>query len=166
MKNLTIKEAKKEDLPIILRLYSYLDLEDSDPILPQEKAASIFNRIASYPFYHIYLAFLDDEPVGTFSILVMDNLGHGGRPIAILENIVVEEAFRGKGIGTVMVHYAMNVAKEKGCYKIMFSSNRNRHRAHKFYERLGFKIHGYSYEIEEIGDVPKFTGTSGSSDLP
>jgi predicted GNAT family acetyltransferase len=42
----------------------------------------------------------------------------------------------------------MDRCKESGCYKLMLSSNIKRDLAHQFYEKLGFKKHGYSFTIE------------------
>jgi len=44
--------------------------------------------------------------------------------------------------------FAMNYCQSKGCYKLALSSNLNREEAHRFYERLGFKKHGYSFSVE------------------
>jgi GNAT superfamily N-acetyltransferase len=53
-----------------------------------------------------------------------------------------------KGIGKTMMKFALKQAKEKGCYKMTLSSNLKRERAHKFYESLGFKKHGFSFLME------------------
>jgi GNAT superfamily N-acetyltransferase len=55
---------------------------------------------------------------------------------------------QGQGIGTSMMEYAIELCKEKGCYKAALSSNIKREAAHRFYESLGFKKHGYSYLID------------------
>jgi len=46
-----------------------------------------------------------------------------------------------------MMH-AMDLARHAGCYKLALSSNQKRHRAHAFYESLGFQKHGYSFQIQ------------------
>jgi GNAT superfamily N-acetyltransferase len=47
-----------------------------------------------------------------------------------------------------MMHHAMALAREAGCYKLVLSSNQKRERAHAFYESLGFQRHGFSFSIE------------------
>jgi GNAT superfamily N-acetyltransferase len=44
--------------------------------------------------------------------------------------------------------YAMDICRAKGCYKLVLSSNQKREDAHRFYEKLGFTKHGYSFLIE------------------
>jgi GNAT superfamily N-acetyltransferase len=143
---LTLREATESDLLAILSLYSQLG-EDDGSVLELKDAVSIFNRMKAYPDYRIYLALLDGNIVGTFALLVMDNLGHRGTPGGILEDVVVDETVRGKGIGKQMMNYAHELCQQKGCYKMAFSSNRNREAAHRFYESLGFSRHGYSFSI-------------------
>jgi GNAT superfamily N-acetyltransferase len=47
-----------------------------------------------------------------------------------------------------MVRQAIELCRDKGCYKLALSSNSRRSRAHAFYESLGFKRHGYSFVAE------------------
>lgn len=144
---LRIREASAIDLPALLGLYAQLGMDDGQ-VLPVEKAEKILLRISEYPDYRIYLAELDAEAVGTFGLLIMDNLGHMGTPSAVLEDVVVAESCRGEGVGQQMMAYATALCREKGCYKFFFSSNINRTDAHRFYENLGFEKHGYSFYLD------------------
>ena len=42
---------------------------------------------------------------------------------------------------------AHNICRSHGCYKMALSSNLRRKDAHQFYEHLGFKQHGVSYNL-------------------
>jgi len=141
--NLNIREATESDLPVLLALYAQLG-EDDGRALTVEQARAIFRRMAAYPDYRVYLAELDGEPVGTFALLVMDNLGHLGAPSAILEDVVVDVDCRGLGIGQQMMDFATGLCRRKGCYKFFFSSTA----AHRFYENLGFRRHGFSFYLD------------------
>jgi GNAT superfamily N-acetyltransferase len=112
-------------------------------------AASVrrFARIAAYPDYAVYLAEEEGVPVGTFSLLVMDNLAHGGAPEGVVENVVVAEGRRRQGIGHAMMRFAMDRCAEAGCYKLVLSSNVRREDAHRFYQDLGFIQHGLSFSV-------------------
>jgi GNAT superfamily N-acetyltransferase len=141
---LTVREASEADLPAVLSLYAQLG-EDDGSVLGVEEARVIFHRMQSYPDYRIYLAESEGRAVGTFALLIMDNLGHHGARSAILEDVVVDNTLRGQGIGKEMMIFARQICLDKGCYKMTFSSNRNREAAHRFYESLGFVRHGYSF---------------------
>lgn len=68
--------------------------------------------------------------------------------------LAVDPAWQGHGVGNMMIHYTLEVARQKGCYKAALSSNLKRERAHAFYESLGFERHGYSFRvsIQRSGD--------------
>jgi GNAT superfamily N-acetyltransferase len=87
------------------------------------------------------------EVVGTFALLIMHNLGHRGAPSAIVEDVAVAPEWQNRGVGRVMMEFAMWRSREARCYKLALSSNRKRVKAHRFYEALGFQRHGYSYVV-------------------
>jgi ribosomal protein S18 acetylase RimI-like enzyme len=142
-----IREAGESDLPLILPLYSQLGMDDGS-VLTLEEARKLFQRLQSYPDYKLFIAAAGGEILGVFAMIIMDNLGHRGAPSALVEDVVVRQEWRQRGIGREMMRFAMNRAREKGCYKLVLSSNKNREEAHRFYENLGFQKHGYSFLVE------------------
>ena len=144
--SLQIRAATEADLQSILDLY--LEIEDDSRVLSIEKARSIFARMQSYPDYKVYVAMLGGSIVGTFALLIMDNLAHMGAPSGVLEDVVVHRDWRGKGVGKQMVQFAMDRCGERGCYKLALSSNLKRKAAHRFYDDLGFQRHGYSFVVQ------------------
>lgn len=144
---LVMRVALQSDLPDVLELYAQLGQDDGS-ILDLSEATRIFKIMKTYPDYRVYLAVLDEKTVGTFTLLIMDNIAHKGAKSAVLEDVVVSETMRGKGVGTLMMDYAGKLAKQKGCYKLAFSSNKNRTDTHRFYEKLGFERHGISFLME------------------
>jgi len=141
-----IREAKAEDLQGVLRVYREAGL-DTCQNLSQSESLAILKRIEQYPNYKVFVAEIDGQVVGTFALLIIDNLGHGGARSGLVEAVGVLPSFQGKGIGKEMMQSAMNRCKDHGCYKMMLSSNETRTNAHKFYESLGFTRHGFSYRI-------------------
>lgn len=142
-----ITKAMREDLSVILSLLEMLEVS-SRKTLPLEHAERIFSRISQYPNYDIFVARINDEIVGCFSLLIMDNLAHGGLPSAIVEDVIVAPTWQRKGIGTRMMQCAVERSQAAKCYKLVLSSNMTREVAHCFYEKFGFKIHGYSFDLK------------------
>ena len=142
-----VRKASAADIPAVLRLYAQPDLDDGN-VLPVDQAVALFDRFARYPDYTLYVAEQDREIVGSFALLVMDNLGHLGAPSGIVEDVVVAPARQGGGIGAAMMRFAIAHCRQKRCYKLVLSSNAKRVRAHAFYESLGFERHGYSFRID------------------
>ncbi|OGD87235.1 hypothetical protein A2870_03510 [Candidatus Curtissbacteria bacterium RIFCSPHIGHO2_01_FULL_41_11] len=85
--------------------------------------------------------------VATATIFYLPIPTHG-KPYALLEGIVVDENQRGKGIGTALSKKIIEMAKEKNCYKIIFTSGMDRADIHKFYESLGFKKWGLEFRMD------------------
>ncbi len=147
---ITIREAGEADLPAILQLYAQPEMDDGD-VLPLDTARDIFRQFSSYPHYVLYVAEHEGRIAGSYALLVMDNLGHLGARSAIVEDVVVDPAVHSQGLGQAMMRHALAEARLSGCYKLMLSSNAKRHRAHAFYEALGFERHGYSFRVDLDG---------------
>lgn len=147
-RDLEIREAREADLEGVLELMGQLGQDDGS-VLDAAGARAVFDRMRGYPDYRLYVAVAGGRVLGAFALLVMDNLGHRGAPSGIVEDVVVREEWRGRGIGSAMMRSAMDLCRARGCYKIVLSSNRNRADAHRFYRSLGFREHGYSFAVEE-----------------
>jgi GNAT superfamily N-acetyltransferase len=158
MSQLSFRAATAEDLPTVLSLLNILNTAD-DEALSLPEAEAIFTRIRTYPQYVIWLVERGQRLVGTYSLVVIDNLGHRGAPEALVENVAVAEGMRGAGIGAAMMRHAMNKAHESGCYKLVLSSNEARTDAHAFYDKLGFERHGISFRV----DIPAHQSSADES---
>lgn len=143
---ISIVEAVESDLVFVLEMYESV-LDKGKKVLNLNDAKKLFVKFGQYPDYHLYIAKINTKIVGSFALLIMDNLAHFGTPSAIVEDVVVSENNQNKGIGKKMMEFAIQKAREKGCYKMVLSSNLVRTDAHRFYERLGFEKHGYSFKI-------------------
>jgi len=138
------RQASIADLPDILRLYAQPAL-DNGKVLSMADAKNILRRLENYPDYHLYVALKNSRVVGTFALLIMDNLVHAGTPSAVIEAVAVDPSWQHQGVGTYMMRYALCLCQQKGCDKATLSSSLSRPRAHRFYQSLGFELHGYSF---------------------
>ena len=150
---LQMRPAMESDLEKILDLYAQTEFDAGD-VLPLPAAKHVFERFADYPDYTLYVAEHGGEIVGTFALLVMHNLGHLGAPSAIVEDVAVAPTLQRHGIGNAMMQFALGLCRDKGCYKLMLSSNAKRERAHAFYESLGFERHGFSFRLDFARGAP------------
>lgn len=144
--SIEIRIATEPDLPAILNLYRQPDLDDGIT-LSIEQAKAILERIHQYPNYQFYVAELNGVVVGTFALLIMDNLLHLGCPSGIVEAVAVAPEAQGQGIGKAMMQFALEQCRRARCYKLALSTNLKRIHAHAFYESLGFTKHGFSYVV-------------------
>jgi len=58
---------------------------------------------------------------------------------SIIEDVIVDNAARGLGIGEALMKRAIEIAKEKGAQNISLTSNPMREAANRLYLRVGFK---------------------------
>ena len=142
----SVREATEDDLPQVLQLYAQPSVNDGE-VLRLEDARDLLKRFAAYPDYKLYVATLDAKVVGSFALLIMDNLAHLGAKSAIMEDVVVDPAIHRRGIGKAMMAAAFDACRAKNCYKLMLSANLKRETAHSFYEAIGFERHGYSFLV-------------------
>lgn len=141
MEAVTVRSATSEDLPVLLELYRQLSpsTEASSP----EDAARGFQAMSDAPHVTVFVAEVDGVAAGTVTLVVAPNLTHGARPWAQVENMVVDEAVRGSGVGKKLIEACVETARAKGCYKVQLQSANHRreapHNAHAFYAAMGFE---------------------------
>ncbi|HVA77093.1 MAG TPA: GNAT family N-acetyltransferase [Candidatus Binataceae bacterium] len=142
-----VRTARERDLPALEALYRelHLDSYESLAVSPARMRAA-FRRLARDRDHRILVAESGGRIVGTVHLIVVPHLGHGLKPFAIVENVVVTADARSLGVGEAMMDAAAALAVRRGCYKLALTTNVRRTRAHRFYERLGWRRthHGYS----------------------
>jgi len=90
---------------------------------------------------------IDGKRVGrTFLFIIYNDLHQ--KPYGLLEDVFVEEEYRGRGIGKELVKQVIKKAKEIGCYKLIATSRFERENVHRLYENLGFKKWGYEFRLD------------------
>lgn len=149
MTALSLRKAVEADLPALIALYGQPSFNNGHTVTLDE-ARAIFARFARYPYYAVWLAERERRIVGTFALMVVDNIAHWGMPTALVENVVVAEGLQGGGIGRWMMGEAFRLAAAKGAYKVALSSNLRSEKAHRFYESLGFDKYGFSFRLDPL----------------
>ena len=130
-----IRQATPSDIPSILFLYA--ELHPTDGAIPLEMAESSFSQAMQSGVIY-FVAVEDGKIVGSLYIAIIPNITKLCAPIGFIENVVVAQGHRRRGIGRSLIETAVQTAKDKGCYKVILSSNVKRTEAHKFYESIGF----------------------------
>lgn len=89
----------------------------------------------------------DDIVLGMLTIVIFP-IPSGVR--AWIEDVVVDEAGRGKGVGEALNQRALQLAKEEGARTVDLTSRPSRAAANRLYKRIGFiprETNIYRYEI-------------------
>jgi GNAT superfamily N-acetyltransferase len=143
----TIRLAKLEDVAVLVELCSLLN-RGSEERMHVNQARQQFTKLLSRPEHRIYVAEREGQVVGTFALTFVGGLAHSARDSCIVEDVAVAREHQGTGVGGAMMRYAMRECRGRGCYKLVLSSHVDRQKAHRFYEGLGFRKHGFSFLIE------------------
>jgi ribosomal protein S18 acetylase RimI-like enzyme len=108
--------------------------------------ADDLREIVGSPATLLFVARVDGEIVGALT-LVLFRLPTGMR--AWIEDVVVDDAARGHGVGAALNEAAIAVALERGSRSIDLTSRPSREAANRLYKRLGFVARNtnvYRYE--------------------
>jgi GNAT superfamily N-acetyltransferase len=87
------------------------------------------------------------EELGAMYLYLIHNDSHK-EPYGLLEDLLVKEEHRGKGIGTALVKEAIEEARRLNCYKVIGTSRVEREKVHALYERLGLKKYGFEFRMD------------------
>lgn len=111
-------------------------LPQLNPQLPIPTMERIQAIIAD-PAVILLLARDGEEVVGTTTLIVYPT------PFWIkarLDEVVVDESARGKGVGAALVKACLEIAREKGVEVVELQSGVQREAANRLYPRMGFKL--------------------------
>ena len=138
---LTFRLATENDLITIINLLADDALgsaRESVELPLSDRYTKAFSKISNDPNQELTIAEINGEVVGTFHLSFIQYLTYMGGLRAQIEAVRVHSAYRGKGIGSQLFNYAIDRAKEKGCYMVQLTTDKKRPRAIQFYETLGF----------------------------
>lgn len=134
--SIEIRPATGADLPHVLRLLG--EMYPEDPALSGARSTRIWAEIQAQSGRSLLVA---QDPaghlVGTVDCVVMPNLSRGGRPRLVMENLVVSESHRRRGVGRLLLEEVRRTAGREDCYKIQFLAAEDAY-VHAFYRSCGF----------------------------
>ena len=68
-------------------------------------------------------------------------------PFGLLEDVFVNEDYRGKGLMKNLVRRVLKIAANHNCYKVIATSRHERRKVHECYKKLGFAEYGIEFRI-------------------
>lgn len=142
-------QIKITELSFLYLDYEYLrllsQLSGSEPT-ERVDFLQIWESYTSSPA-HIYIAIdLDtDKVVGSASVFIERKILHNGSAAGHIEDVVVDEHYRGYGIGNDLIQRCLLTAEQYGCYKVVLDCADD---VVDFYSKLGFKKAGNYMRIK------------------
>ena len=129
-----IRRIMEGELPRLAVLLEQLSEDKSDPVKMNES----YRKIADDGGYILLGAFVDGVLAGSLMGIVCHDLVGACRPFMVIENVIVAEEFRGKGIGKLLIESIEKEGRTRNCSYTMFVSGIKRTGAHAFYESVGY----------------------------
>jgi GNAT superfamily N-acetyltransferase len=142
------RAAQPSDLEGLLALYQHLN--PSDEKISRELAASRLGEISQLQGSAVMLGLLGEGLVASCTLIVIPNLTRGGKPYALIENVVTDARYRGRGYGTRLLHAAVQAAWSADCYKVMLLTGSKQPSTLRFYESAGFEQSKTGFQIRRM----------------
>ena len=161
IKIITVTEYNKAVADRIRQLLIQLSRSGKDKgEIPQEW----FEQLISSPWHDCLLAvdlaedsntkqdllILPEQILGMASVSVIFGAGIGKN--AYLEDFVVDQSARGKGVGHLLFQAYENWAREKGCKNLEFTCGQGREAAHQFYRDHGAAKYDTNFFRKKLDD--------------
>jgi len=102
----------------------------------EKLTAETLDEVLSWNGNDVLVARLDGTVVGTLSLVTFP-IPTGVR--CRIEDVVVDEAARGHGVGDALVQCALRKARRRGACSVDLTSRPSREAANRLYQRLGFE---------------------------
>jgi GNAT superfamily N-acetyltransferase len=135
----TVREARQADLPELVGMLA------DDPLGSRREGAApaayeaAFAAIDADPRQLLaVLTAADGAIVGTLQLTMIPGLSRGGALRGQIEAVRVRSGYRGRGLGSPFIRWAVDEARRRGCAVVQLTTDRSRVDAHRFYQRLGF----------------------------
>ena len=136
------RQATRADLPSIVRMLADDDLGSQRERVENPLPASYysaFEQINNDPNHELIVAERNREVIGTLHLMFLPSVSFQGGLRAQVESVRVAKRLQSQGIGSEMMKWAMERAKQRGAHVVQLTTHKTRVDAHRFYERLGFK---------------------------
>ena len=137
MTDLKIIPAEEKDIPLILnfikKLAEYEKLTDQVTATEENLRQTLFG---DKKYAEAVIAYYKNEPAG-FALFFHNYSTFMSKPGLYLEDLLVLEEMRGKGIGKAIFEYLINLAKERNCGRFEWSVLDWNKPAIDFYKKFG-----------------------------
>lgn len=139
---LFFRRAKEADLPGLVQLLADDELgagreDTSTPLNPRYTDA--FRAIERNGGNELIVVHSGVALVGMLQLSFVPYLTHTGSWRCMIEGVRISREWRGAGLGSAMINWAIDQARERGCKIVQLTSDKRRPDAIRFYETLGFQ---------------------------
>ncbi len=148
---LSYRQADEADIERLVELLADDELgatrEDlSKPLNPRYTQA--FGRIDADPNNELTVVESETGLVGMLQLTFIPYLTHTGSWRCLIEGVRIARQYRGRGLGTKFIEYAIARARARNCSIVQLTSDKRRPDALRFYESLGFRATHEGFKLK------------------
>ncbi|MCK5070290.1 MAG: GNAT family N-acetyltransferase [Desulfocapsa sp.] len=136
------RNARQDDLPYLVKMLADDKLgalrEDNTPPL-NNKYLDAFSCIDKDPNNELIVMESGEAIIGMLQLTFIPYLTRLGSWRCLIEGVRIQSQFRGQGLGSELINWAIERAKERHCSLVQLTTDKQRSDALHFYEKLGFK---------------------------
>jgi len=136
-----IRHADTADIPALVGLLRQLFSIEQDFEPDPDKQARGLALLLDSSQAQVFVAEQAGRVVGMLSVQVLVSTAQGG-PVGLVEDVVVDAACRGRGIGEAMLGRLRQWAVQRGLSRLQLLADRDNGRALAFYRRQGWATSG------------------------
>ncbi len=139
----SIRRARRQDVEAIVRMLADDPLGSGRERIEQPLPPCYFGAFETVDQDpHIQLVVAEDDGgavVGCLELCILPGLSSQGASRGLIEDVRVAAHCRSRGIGEMMVRWAVAEARARGCKLVELLTHHTRVDAQRFYKRLGFQ---------------------------
>ena len=137
-----LRYATLNDLKRIYGLVCELEME----VMPLTEFEDIYSKNIYRDDVHYLVVEYKSELIA-FGSMHIQSLLHHSANVAEIQELIIKNDFRGKGIGKMLIERLKEISRGESCEVIEVCCNRERVDAHEFYEHNGFSKSHYKFTL-------------------
>lgn len=136
--NVQIRPANVADIAAMSRLLTQLFSIEADFKPDEGKQRRGLQLLLDSADGHCVVAEGQGAVIGMATLQVLISTAEGGR-VGLVEDVIVDQKFRGRGVGTALLDHLQQWAKEHDLSRLQLAADRDNSAALEFYARNGWE---------------------------
>ena len=131
------RPARPEDIPRMCELLADLFSVETDFEVDVVKQMKGLNMLVSNPWGRAFVvvAVVDNSIVGMATVQTLISTAEGGH-VGLVEDVIVDRQFRGRGVGTRLLEQIADWSRENGLKRLQLLADSDNRPALEFYSSL------------------------------
>jgi L-amino acid N-acyltransferase YncA len=145
---LYVRPARRSDLADLVVIFRHLRSGDhgaAGETTVSAAAEAAWSALEEQRGHTVLVADDGHRIVGCLHLVIVPSLANEADPWAMVENVVVLPAWRGRGAGSLLLRAAIDHASDAGCYRIHAVSSPENSVSHRLFRAAGFGVEATAF---------------------